>query len=78
LQGTQLAIKISIGKTSVIKYVLVSYIAFSPNTSSFLSFGGQITDKKFQGSMHQDISNNIYKASHIIYGLSLISVNGNK
>jgi hypothetical protein len=57
---------------------LISYIAFSPKTSSFLSFGGQITNKKFEGAIHEDVSNNIYKTSNIIYGLSLISLNGKK
>lgn len=47
LQRTQLSVRISIGRTSIIRYLLLSYIAFSPKTSSFISFGGQITNKRF-------------------------------
>ena len=78
LQRTQLSVRISIGRTSIIRYLLLSYIAFSPKTSSFISFGGQITNKRFEGSMHEDVSNVIYKSSSILYGLSSISLNGKK
>lgn len=52
----------------------LSYIAFSPATAPFVSYGGQITQKKFAGSVSSDISNSLYRSPYVLMGLSLLSV----
>ena len=74
LQGTNLTIKITMGKKTIITAACISWIAFSPSTSSFVSYGGQISLSQFSGSKSKDISSTIYQSDYTIYGLNLISI----
>ena len=74
LQGTQLTIKVTMGKKTLIDKICLSWIAFSPSTSSFVSYGGQISKSKFSGSATKDISSTIYESAYSIYGLNLVSI----
>ena len=48
LQGTQLTIKVTMGKKTLIDKICLSWIAFSPSTVSFVSYGGQVSKDNFQ------------------------------
>ena len=74
LQGTQLTIKVTMGKKTLIDKICLSWIAFSPSTASFVSYGGQVSKGQFSGSASKDISSTIYQSSYTIYGLNLISI----
>ena len=50
LEGTTLSIKIMLGPTTQISSIWLSYIAFSPVTSSFVAYGGSLMKSKFSGS----------------------------
>lgn len=52
----------------------LSWIAFSPATSSFISYGGQINQNQYSGSVSSDISSSIYQSQYTIYGLTLLSI----
>lgn len=52
----------------------LSWIAFSPTTSSFISYGGQINQNQYSGSVSSDISSSIYQSQYTIYGLTLLSI----
>ena len=51
-----------------------SYIAFSPSTANFVSYGGQIKKQSFSGSVTTDISNSLYRSPYTLLGLNLISL----
>ena len=74
LQGTKLTIKVTMGKKTLIDKICLSWIAFSPSTASFVSYGGQVSKSKFSGAISKDISSTIYQSSYTIYGLNLISI----
>ena len=74
LQGTTLTIGISVGPDSRVRTLWGSFIAFSPSTASFVSYGGQIKRQKFSGSVTTDISNTIYRSPYALLGLNLISL----
>ena len=74
LQGTKLTIGISLGAQTSIRRLWVSYIAFSPSTASFVSYGGQISQRKFAGSVSSDISKSIYHSPYVLIGLNLVSL----
>ena len=78
LQGTRLTIGISVGPQTVLNRLYVSYIAFSPSDASFVSYGGQISQRKFAGSVSSDISNSLYHTPYVLIGLNLVSIGNNQ
>lgn len=50
LQGTNVTIKVTMGKMTLIDRAVISWIAFSPTTASFVSYGGQVSKSSFSGS----------------------------
>ena len=74
LQGKRLTIGISIGPQTTIRRLWISYIAFCPSTASFVSYGGQISQRKFAGSVSSDISNSLYQTPYVLIGLNLLSL----
>ena len=74
LQDTKLTIKLTFGKLTIIRRAAVSWIAFSPTTSEFASYGGQISQNKYEGTVSSDISSTIYQSQYTLYGLTLISI----
>jgi hypothetical protein len=74
LQNTKLTFKVTLGKTTVINSVALSWIAFSPSTASFASYGGQINQNQYSGSVSSDISSSIYQSQYSIYGITLLSI----
>lgn len=78
LQGTDLTIKVSMGRMTIINRICLSWIAFSPTTASFVSYGGQVSLNKYSGSQSQDISGNIYQSEYTIYGMNLMSITSGK
>jgi len=74
VQSTNLTIKVTMGKMTLIDSVCLSWIAFSPATASFVSYGGQVSQSKFSGSVSSDISSTIYESDYTLYGLNLISI----
>ena len=63
---------------TVIDRINLSWVAFSPSTASFASYGGQQHSNNFSGAKSKDISGPIYNADHTIYGLNLISITSGK
>lgn len=43
LQGKNLTVKVTMGKRTLIDKICISWIAFSPSTASFVSYGGQVS-----------------------------------
>ena len=76
LQGTTLSIRISLGKTTQVKSVWISWIAFSPVTASFTAYGGSLSRNGFIGTFNSDISSNLYQNSYLLYGLTTLSLTG--
>lgn len=76
LQGTTLSIRINYGKTTQLKSVWVSWIAFSPVTASFTAYGGSVSRNAFTGTFNSDISSNLYQNSYLLYGLTTLSLTG--
>lgn len=74
LQGTKLTIKITVGASTSLKRIWLSWLAFSPSTASFGSYGGQVSQSKYSGSVSSDISNSLYRNSYSLYGLNVISL----
>lgn len=74
LQGTKLSIKITVGAATAIRRIWLSWLAFSPSTASFGSYGGQVSQSKYSGSVSSDVSNSLYQNSYSLYGLNLISL----
>jgi hypothetical protein len=74
LQGTRLSIKITVGASTGLRRIWLSWFAFSPSTASFGSYGGQVSQSKYIGSVSSDISNSLYQNSYSLYGLNLISL----
>ena len=78
LQNTTLTFKITLGKTTMINSVALSWVAFSPASANFASYGGQISQNQYSGSVSSDISSSIYKSEYTIYGLTLLSITSGK
>ena len=76
LQGTNLSIRINLGKTTQVKSVWISWIAFSPVTASFTAYGGSVSRNAFTGTFNTDISSNLYQNSYLLYGLTTLSLTG--
>lgn len=74
LQATNLTIKVTMGSLTIIDSIALSWVAFSPTTASFVSYGGQVSQNKYSGSKSQDISSTIFRANYVLYGLNLISI----
>jgi hypothetical protein len=49
-------------------------LAFSPSAASFGSYGGQVSQSKYSGSVSSDITNSLYQTPYVFYGLNLISL----
>ena len=47
LRATNLTIKVTMGTLTILNSITLSWIAFSPTTSSFASYGGQVSQSKF-------------------------------
>ena len=54
LQATNLSIKVTMGAITIIDRIALSWVAFSPSTASFVSYGGQVSQNKYSGSNSQD------------------------
>ena len=78
LLGTNLTIKATMGPMTVINRISLSWLAFSPATASFASYGGQISLNRYSGSQSQDISRTIHQSKYTIYGMNLISITSGK
>lgn len=76
LQGTRLTIKISVGITTSLNRVWISWLAFSPTSVSFGSYGGQVAKSQYSGSTSSDISGSLYQNAYTLYGLNLLSLIG--
>lgn len=50
LQATNLTIKVTMGSLTVIDRIALSWVAFSPSTASYVSYGGQVSQNKYSGS----------------------------
>ena len=74
LQGTKLTVKITVGAATGLRRVWLSWLAFSPSTASFGSYGGQVSQTRYSGSVSSDISGSLYQSPYTIYGLNLISL----
>jgi hypothetical protein len=74
LQAKKLTIKLTFGKMTIIKAAAISWIAFSPSTAGFASYGGQISQNQYEGTVSSDVSSTIYKSQYTLYGLTLISL----
>lgn len=75
LEGTKLTIKITIGAATNLRRIWLSWLAFSPSTASFGSYGGQVSQNRYSGSVSSDVSNSLYQNTYTLYGLNLISLN---
>jgi len=51
LQGTNITIKVTMGKLTLVDRVVLSWIAFAPTAASFVSYGGQVSKNTFSGSV---------------------------
>lgn len=78
LQGTKLTIKVTVGANTNLKRIWLSWLAFSPSTASFGSYGGQISQNKYSDSVSSDISSSLYQNTYSLYGLNLISLVGSE
>jgi hypothetical protein len=76
LQGTQLSVTVLLGSTTQVSAVWVSFIAFSPSTSSFAAYGGSLIKNQFSGSTSEDIQSNLYETPYTLFGLTQISLFG--
>lgn len=74
LQGTKLSVKITVGASTTISKIWLSWLAFSPSTASFGSYGGQVSQNKYSGSISSDVSSSLYQNTYTLYGLNLVSV----
>ncbi len=74
LQGSKLTVSVTVGSTTVLKRLWLSWLAFSPTTASFGSYGGQYSQSKYSGTVSSDISNTLYQTPYIFLGLNLLSI----
>jgi hypothetical protein len=78
LQGTKLTVKITVGSKTSLARIWLSWLAFSPSAASFGSYGGQVSQSKYSGSVSNDISNSLYQTPYVFYGLNLISLSNSQ
>lgn len=78
LQGTKLSITVTVGSSTVLKRLWLSWLAFSPGSASFGSYGGQYSQSKYSGSVSSDISNSLYQTPYIFHGLNLLSLSNSQ
>ena len=74
LQGSRLTIRITTGGATVLRGIWLSWLAFSPSTASFGSYGGQVSQSKYSGSVSSDITNSLYQTPYLLFGLNLLSL----
>lgn len=74
LQGTKLTVTVTVGAATMLKRLWLSWLAFSPGTASFGSYGGQYSQNKYSGSNNKDISNSLYQTPYIFHGINLLSL----
>ena len=74
LQATKLTIKVTAGAQTNLKKIWLSWLAFSPVSATFGSYGGQVSQNQYSGSVSSDISNSLYSTPYIFYGLNLLSL----
>jgi hypothetical protein len=63
-----------VGAKTSLKRIWLSWLAFSPSAASFGSYGGQVSQSKYSGSVSSDITNSLYQTPYVFYGLNLISL----
>jgi len=68
---------LTVGVNTNLKRIWLSWLAFSPATASFGSYGGQVSQNKYSDSVSTDISGSLYQNTYSLYGLNLISLVGN-
>jgi hypothetical protein len=78
LQGTKLTVSVTVGATTVLKRLWLSWLAFSPSSAAFGSYGGQYSQSKYSGSVSSDISNSLYQTPYLFLGLNLLSVSNSQ
>lgn len=74
LVGTSLTISVILGPKTVLKSLCISYIAFSPSTAPFVSFGGSLNKNKFTGEIENEIKHTIYRTPFVLLGIAQISL----
>ena len=78
LPATKLTIKVTAGAQTNLKKIWLSWLAFSPVSATFGSYGGQISQNKYSDSVSSDISSSLYQNTYSLYGLNLISLVGSE
>lgn len=78
LEGSRLTVKINVGATTGLRTVWLSWLAFSPSTAAFGSYGGQVSQTQYSGSASSDITNSLYQTPYLLYGVNLLSLTGSK
>ena len=74
LQQLKLTISVTVGASTVLRRIWLSWLAFSPSSASFGSYGGQYSQSKFSGSVNTDISNTLYQTPYVFLGINLIAI----
>ena len=74
LEGTSLAIGLTVGPRTNITGITISYIAFSPSTAPFVSYGGSFSRNRFTGAVEKDIAHNIYRTPFLLVGVAQLSI----
>ena len=74
LDGTQLAVGLTVGPRTKISGITISYIAFSPSTAPFISYGGSFSRNRFTGAVEKDIAHNIYRTPFLLVGVTQLSL----
>lgn len=67
--STGFTLAVATGSQTDLKFILFSFLIFSPTTAPFASYGGSITKSGFSGVGYQDISNTIYSNNFVLQGL---------
>ena len=74
LQQSKLTVSVTVGASTVLRRIWLSWLAFSPSSASFGSFGGQYSQSRFSGSVNRDISNTLYQSPYVFLGINLIAI----
>lgn len=74
LQGTKMTVTVLVGASTSLKRIWLSWLAFSPTSASFGSYGGQFSQSKYSGTSNSDISNSLYQTPYIFHGFNLVSL----
>lgn len=76
LKGTNLTIRVTVGVTTTLTSVTISYVAFSPSNSPFASFGGSFNQRNFIRDKVKELGGPLHQTPYKLYGLAQISLRG--